>query len=459
MSRQIAQVLRARQLSMADYEALFRPPVNRGMRVLDREFFRRSVPLAAARFADPRLIPTFSKQCQADILQLQGVPHVAATTVAGEAAKVVRLAPHVRADDPSTLAESTRALLAAEPSITLEPHTLELKYGHWRADEILAAVLPEELLDEVPSGFTMTGHVAHMNLRDEYRPYGRLIGELVLDKNPKIRTVVNKTDSIDTKFRTFAMEVLAGDDDTMVEHHESGCRFRFDFARVYWNSRLHTEHDRLIQTFRPGEAVCDVFAGVGPFAVPAGRRGIVVLANDLNGPSYAALCDNIKLNKVAPYVHAFNLDGRDFIRASVAALRALARDPITVPVRAPKRLKPSQPPPAPVTVAVPSTPSRYVMNLPDTAIEFLDAFRGLLADDPGAALPRVHVYCFHKSDPAAPKPTEPEVRVALRDRVAAALGHEIDAAALDLHFVRQVAPTKGMWCVSFDLPAAVAHAA
>ena len=38
----------------------------------------------------------------------------------------------------------------------------------------------------------------------------------------------------------------------------------------------------MIDRFKPGEAVCDVMAGVGPFAVPAGKRKVFVWANDLN---------------------------------------------------------------------------------------------------------------------------------------------------------------------------------
>ena len=50
--------------------------------------------------------------------------------------------------------------------------------------------------------------------------------------------------------------------------------------------------------FRPGEAVCDVMAGVGPFAVPAGKKNVFVWANDLNPASFQSLEDAVRRNKV-----------------------------------------------------------------------------------------------------------------------------------------------------------------
>lgn len=48
--------------------------------------------------------------------------------------------------------------------------------------------------------------------------------------------------------------------------------------------------------------ICDIFGGVGPYAVPAAKNnGCVVFANDLNPASYEYLCENVKLNKVFGY--------------------------------------------------------------------------------------------------------------------------------------------------------------
>ena len=110
------------------------------------------------------------------------------------------------------------------------------------------------------------------------------------------------------------MELLAGEPNYIVEQLESGCKFKFDFSKVYWNSRLSTEHERIIGKFNPGDVVGDVFGGVGPFAIPASKKNVIVLANDLNPESYKYLQENIKINKVEPFIKPFNLDGREFIR-------------------------------------------------------------------------------------------------------------------------------------------------
>ena len=142
-----------------------------------------------------------------------------------------------------------------------------------------------------------------MNLRDEYLPYKKIIAEVLVDKNPTIRTVINKVDDVGThsEFRTFGYEVLAGPDDMEVEMSEGDCIFKFNYSKVYWNSRLQTEHKRLVDSFKPGEVVCDVMAGVGPFAIPAGKKGVFVWANDLNPESYEAMKVAVVRNKVSPF--------------------------------------------------------------------------------------------------------------------------------------------------------------
>jgi tRNA (guanine37-N1)-methyltransferase len=202
---------------------------------LDRSFFHKTVPLLVAYFPDARFLGQFVKACKQDVLYLPSIKHI----VPVDDSKGVLLRQDI--DDIHTYQDKLSPVakeLIEKFNVEVRPYAMELNYDFWKLDDILGAVLPENLLSEIPTGFAQAGHIAHINLRDEFKPYGALIGQVILDKNPKIETVVDKLQSIDTKFRTFQMKVLAGKDDLNVEQSESGCKFRFDFSKVYWNSRL-----------------------------------------------------------------------------------------------------------------------------------------------------------------------------------------------------------------------------
>ncbi|ORY87662.1 tRNA methyltransferase Trm5 [Protomyces lactucae-debilis] len=416
------------------------------MLVLDRAHFQKQVTLAAAKVT-PQQIPHLRKACAQDLLKQPRIRVI--YNSAGD--KLIALRPEVKVEDTSALHASSRAFIELH-AIPLVRHTINLDYKYWNADEILGCILPEELLKDTPSGFTMVGHIAHMNLRDAYLPYKHIIGQLVLDKNSAARTVVNKLDTIDSQYRNFEMEVLAGDKDLIATQHESGCVFKFDFSKVYWNSRLHTEHARLVDMFKPGEAVCDVMAGVGPFAIPAGKKRVLCYANDLNPASYASLVENIELNKVDDFVVASNMDGRAYVKEASKALakRHEAGETIsmtTKPSRKRVKLTASAEPEA---LVVPRYFFHFVMNLPATAIEFLDAFRGLYnGHSTDMVLPTIHVHCFTKYEGA-------EGRADMTKRISDALGQSVSEEVISFHEVRRVAPNKDMYCCSFQLPASVA---
>jgi len=133
--------------------------------------------------------------------------------------------------------------------LKIVPHEVHEGYDNLNAEQVLRKLLPAGV--EVPTSFESVGHIAHFNLRDEQLPYRYLIGQVFLEKsNRQITTVLNKTGIIQTVFRTFPLEVIAGEPNTLVRVSEGGARFQFDYATVYWNSRLQFEHRRLV-------GVCD----------------------------------------------------------------------------------------------------------------------------------------------------------------------------------------------------------
>jgi tRNA (guanine37-N1)-methyltransferase len=324
-------------------------------------------------------------------------------------------------DDPSVEA------LLSSGECCVAKHAISVSYADWTVDEVLRRMLP---VTEVPSAFEIIGHLAHLNLREELLPYKYLIGKAVLDKNKAcIKTVVNKIGSIANEYRTFGMEVIAGNKEegwSEVTVKEEGCQYELDFRQVYWNSRLGGEHRRLVDLVRMDAksrlldgntsplVVADLMAGIGPFAVPltSKRDGIHMHANDLNPASFKYLEINSKKNR-CENLHCYNIDGRAFCHK-------LQDEGIDF--------------------------HHVFMNLPATAPEFLDAFRGFT----GKTRPRIHVHCF---GPKGSESSEQEVI----DRSAAALGCKlnIEDDKVLVHMVRNVSPKKNMYCVSFTLPEAV----
>ncbi|KAL4926997.1 tRNA (guanine) methyltransferase [Aspergillus undulatus] len=460
----------------SELSEMFRPPVNRAMRVLDRSFFKRTVPVTAAAIYKNTDISTVRKRLDKsrDTLEIPRLKRMYEVKVDDVVRRSLLLREGIKHDDNATWSPTVSELVN-RGVVSLQPYELTLDYNSWNYADIIEAILPEDSLEEIPAGFAHVGHVAHLNLREPFLPYRHLIAQIILDKNPNVRTVIRKTEDVGSKseFRTFPYEVIAGDHDMNVIQHEQDCEFRFDFSRVYWNTRLEPEHRRLVKMFKQGDMVCDVMAGVGPFAVPAGKKKIFVWANDLNPHGYEAMQDAVKRNKVDEFVIPFNQDGREFIPWSAKTLIEEGPKKITVwkgyknrkdkwGARIKERYEPE-------LYDRPVVFDHYVLNLPDSAISFLDAFIGvyagheeLFAPYTEKPLPMVHVYCFSGN---SKNPIDDEIDICKRisekleytitteDRVG---GSGNTALELSIHDARLVSPKKRYFCASFRLPREVA---
>ncbi|XP_050316309.1 tRNA (guanine(37)-N1)-methyltransferase isoform X5 [Anthonomus grandis grandis] len=314
-------------------------------------------------------------------------------------------------DLPQKDLESTNI---SESNLSMQDFTL--KYENYTAEAILRAVLPRD--KEGVSSFTKVGHIVHVNLREHLMPYKNLIGEVLFDKVQGCQSVVNKVNMIDNTFRHFKMEVLKGDSNMHTLLKENNCKFEFDFSTVYWNSRLCTEHERIVKSIGNDHVLFDVFAGVGPFAIPVAKKKSKVYANDLNPESYKWLMHNKKLNKISDeYFEGYNMDGRDFI--------------LTV-------LKENLPKHVGKQIVV-------TMNLPALAVEFLNSFVGLLKNSENISTLTVYVYCFTKGE-------NPEQLA--RDLIHTNLkvkGVNVDEKIKEIFKVRTVSSMKEMMRVTLSL--------
>lgn len=513
-------------------DEMFRPPVNRAMRVLDRSFFQKDIKLAAAHVKDSTNISSVRTQLvqskdilvRRAIMPVQLVPNPMPKLKPNEKdPKCVLLRPDIKHDDSSTW-PTTVSDLVQKQTVDIIPYDLHLDYSHWPAHEILEAILPEDMHDDIPSGFNPVGHIAHFNLRPQHLPYKSLIGDITIDKNFTIKTVVNKTENLGEsndsdidQFRVLPLEVIASKEDPpsfLVEVREGPtrpkkknekvkaqstgelgpkitdisitseltperltrkdetCIFKFDFSKVFWNTRLGGEHWRMVDSFKEGIAVCDVMAGVGPFAIPAGKKHVFVWANDLNPHCAQGLIEAIKLNKVELFVKSFCEDGHTFIKDAAKRLYEEGEVNVQLPQKQLAKVAGtaanSEPEILPSKVLTrPRHFSHFLMNLPATAIDFVPDFIGLYAflpkdseDYKRLPLPMVHCYCFGpKVDDTDPTKSKAEADRIICEQLSEKLGISITPKApeLDIKDVRNVAPNKSQFCASFRLPEEVAY--
>ncbi|XP_064967949.1 tRNA (guanine(37)-N1)-methyltransferase-like isoform X8 [Musa acuminata AAA Group] len=359
-------------------------------------------------------------------------------------------------------------------NIEAVPYSLTLGYSYWGA-----------------------GHVAHLNLTEDQLPYKDVIAKVIYDKNqPIIQTVVNKIGTITNEFRVPTFEVLAGKSDMVTEVKQYGVTFKLDYSLVYWNSRLEHEHIRLVSLFQRGETICDMFAGIGPFSIPAARKGCHVYANDLNPDSVHYLRINANINKVEDRVFAYNMDARAFMHHVMTVpdsdgmqktgeavsnedhYHKLATDEKEVvtlemlnagkdnqdsvngsSVKKKTAVKRQLDKASEVFQGNRNTNKRIrgfhltvfrpwehvdhvIMNLPASALDFLDVFKGLIQREHWrGSLPWIHCYCFIRST---------ETKESILSKAESLLSTKI--ADPIFHRVRDVAPNKAMFCLSFKLP-------
>ncbi|XP_010047761.2 tRNA (guanine(37)-N1)-methyltransferase 2 [Eucalyptus grandis] len=425
--------------------------------------------------------------------------------------RLMILSEKVQHSDLSDIPEQVLDEMKKLCEIEVVPYSLTLGYSYWGADHLLKQILPPGV--EVPTSFETIGHIAHLNIHDELLPYKDVIAKVIYDKNyPRIQTIVNKVGTITNEFRVPKFEVLAGKSDMVTEVKQYGATFKLDYSLVYWNSRLEHEHIRLVSNFRPGETICDMFAGIGPFAIPAAQKGCMVYANDLNPDSVKYLKINAQLNKVDDLVHAFNLDARKFISQMMSlpeSKTSMESDVLTEECEINRELSEQRTEPDGTTVpddnasngdgpkglcagAVAAAPAakrpldtskegsnakdcsvlvsskrkgnnnkriraselsysktwehidHVVMNLPASALTFLDILRGLIHRKYWKGLsPWIHCYCFMKASE-----TEESILAVAEQALNASISEPM------FHRVRDVAPNKAMYCLSFRLPEA-----
>jgi tRNA (guanine37-N1)-methyltransferase len=161
------------------------------------------------------------------------------------------------------------------------------------------ADVPETLRPLLPRAFDVIGKVIIIKIPDDLQAYRQQIGRALLQARPEALSVaVDK--GVKGEDRIRELEVVAGSPSLETMHVEHGLRFILDPSRVYFSPRLATERLRVAGMVTQGEAVLDMFSGVGPFAIHIAKRAMPskVYAADINPAAIEYLKRNIRLNRV-----------------------------------------------------------------------------------------------------------------------------------------------------------------
>ena len=223
--------------------------------------------------------------------------------------------------------------------------------------ELLKDNLPENLLPRLPHAADLVGDMGIVEIPSELEPYKSIIGEAILGANKSLQTVLAKAGAVSGSYRLREFMVIAGVPKTETVHSEYGCRFYVDVAKSYFSPRLSYEHNRVASLVQEGETVADLFAGVGPFAIMTARRrkNVRIFAVDINPDAVTFLKKNIRLNRVDGKVYPILGDAMQVVSKRLAGVA-----------------------------------DRVIMNLPETAIEFVDSACRAVKPQGGI----VHYYSF-----------------------------------------------------------------
>ncbi len=226
--------------------------------------------------------------------------------------------------------------------------------------DVLGEKLPPHALASMPNAVDFIGDIAVVEVAPELEPYKLIIGEAVLKAYKRVRTVLAKWGAVSGTYRLRPLEVIGGERKTLAVHREFGCVFYVDLARVYFSPRLSYEHKRVASLVQPGEVVVDMFAGAGPFSILIAKMhgDVRVYAIDLNPDAVEFIRRNAFVNRVESQVKALRGDARQIVQEK---LKGVA--------------------------------DRVIMNLPETAIQYVDVACEAVKSDGGI----IHYYEFSNS--------------------------------------------------------------
>lgn len=177
---------------------------------------------------------------------------------------------------------------------------------------LLGDVLTADERRSVYSSFDVIGDIVIMKIPDSLLSKKYAIGNRLLENLNSANSVFLQTSAIEGDYRLRKLELIAGTNRTVTEHHEHGCRFKVDVSKVYFSPRLSTERLRIAEKVEDNEIVTNMFAGVGTFSILIAKQNPRSVVFDIDSNARASLLClvNAKLNRVQDRVFPFCGDAK-----------------------------------------------------------------------------------------------------------------------------------------------------
>jgi tRNA (guanine37-N1)-methyltransferase len=186
--------------------------------------------------------------------------------------------------------------------------------------EVLGTVLSPEETSQVYSAFDQIGSIVIIKIPDALLSKKLVIAQAILDNIKTVKSVFAQVSAVQGDFRVRDLEFLAGQNTTMTEYKEHGCRFKVDVAKAYFSPRLSTERQRIADMVQDDEVIVNMFAGVGTYSIVIAKANKTCRVYSIDSNIAAAeLCTiNAKLNKLQDRVESISGDAAKVIKDRLA---------------------------------------------------------------------------------------------------------------------------------------------
>jgi tRNA (guanine37-N1)-methyltransferase len=226
---------------------------------------------------------------------------------------------------------------------------------------VLAGKLEPKQLKRIYKSFDIVGDIAIVRVPDSQRHQSTIIAEAIMSVHREVRAVWRQSSSVSGDFRLRSLEFVLGEKRTETLYREQGCVYRTDLREAYFSPRLSYERMRIAGLIKKGEAVVNMFAGVGCYSIAIAKHSepLKVYSVDINPSAFKYILENIRLNRAETLVVPLQGDAKTVIETELQ-----------------------------------NVADRVLMPLPEKAYEYLDV--ALLALKPAGGW--IHHYSFEHAD-------------------------------------------------------------